>query len=108
MGVVAGPEASVAHALEGVAPRPDVERPDRMPPVPLRHGQGLGEKAGVKVVLDTNIVLDLFVFRDEAVAALKTALATREVDWLATPAMREELMCVLAYEQIAARAAAAQ
>jgi putative PIN family toxin of toxin-antitoxin system len=62
----------------------------------------------VKVVLDTNIVLDLFVFRDEAVAALKAALANKEVEWLATAAMRKELACVLAYEQIGARASAAR
>lgn len=52
------------------------------------------------VVLDTNIVLDLFVFADTAVAPLRTALEARQVQWLATPAMREELVRVLAYPQI--------
>jgi putative PIN family toxin of toxin-antitoxin system len=61
----------------------------------------------VKLVLDTNIVLDLFVFRDEAVAALHDALRTRQAQWVATPAMREELACVLRYEQIGARMSAA-
>ena len=62
----------------------------------------------MKVVLDTNIVLDLFVFRDAAVDTLEAALANREVEWLATSAKREELACVLSYEQIGARAATAQ
>ena len=57
----------------------------------------------MKLVLDTNIVLDLFVFRDERVNGLKSALASSDVEWLATPAMREELACVLAYESLVAR-----
>jgi putative PIN family toxin of toxin-antitoxin system len=61
----------------------------------------------VKLVLDTNIVLDLWVFRDAAAAQLDAALANREVTWLATVAMREELAAVLSYEQIGARMEAA-
>jgi putative PIN family toxin of toxin-antitoxin system len=61
----------------------------------------------LKLVIDTNIVLDLFVFRDAAVDSLNAAIAGRQVQWLATPAMREELAAVLAYEQIAARLGAA-
>ena len=57
----------------------------------------------MKLVLDTNIVLDLFVFRDEAVRALHHDLANRKVQWLASPPMREELEYVLAYEHICAR-----
>jgi len=57
----------------------------------------------LKLVIDTNIVLDLFVFRDAAAVSLNAAIAGRQVQWLATPAMREELTAVLAYEQIAAR-----
>jgi len=59
------------------------------------------------LVLDTNIVLDLFVFKDEAARALQGDLANGTVQWLATPAMREELVCVLAYEQIGGRMGAA-
>ena len=62
----------------------------------------------MRLVLDTNIVLDLFVFRDKAVAELAAAIARREVTWLATSAMREELACVLSYEQIGARLGAAK
>jgi len=62
----------------------------------------------MRLVLDTNIVLDLFVFKDKAAEALKTAITNKEVTWLATDAMRDELACVLAYEQMNARLAAAQ
>ena len=55
------------------------------------------------VVLDTNIVLDLWVFRDPRVGELDAAIANQAVTWLATPAMREELAAVLSYEQIGAR-----
>lgn len=57
----------------------------------------------MKVVLDTNIVLDLFVFRDEAVRALHGDLASEKFEWLATPAMRDELAAVLSYGHIARR-----
>jgi putative PIN family toxin of toxin-antitoxin system len=57
------------------------------------------------VVLDTNIVLDLFVFNDVAAQPLKTALQAGELDWLATQAMRDELERVLAYPQIIPRLA---
>jgi putative PIN family toxin of toxin-antitoxin system len=57
----------------------------------------------MRLVLDTNIVLDLFVFRDAAVGTLGAAIANKEVEWLATSAMREELACVLSYEQIGVR-----
>ena len=62
----------------------------------------------MKLVLDTNIVLDLFVFRDERTLPLNEAIAGRKVLWLATTAMREELACVLDYEQIGARMQAAE
>jgi putative PIN family toxin of toxin-antitoxin system len=55
------------------------------------------------IVLDTNIVLDLFVFSDAASAYLKQALEAGELDWLATQPMRDELARVLAYPQIIPR-----
>jgi putative PIN family toxin of toxin-antitoxin system len=58
------------------------------------------------LVLDTNIALDLFVFQDPATAPLREALDRAPGDWLATAAMREELVRVLAYPQIARRLAA--
>lgn len=49
------------------------------------------------VVIDSNIVLDLFVFGDALALPLKQALVAGELAWLATPAMREELARVLSY-----------
>ncbi len=54
-------------------------------------------------VLDTNIVLDLWVFDDPASAPLRASLEDGRTRWLATPAMREELARVLGYPQIARR-----
>ncbi|MDO8385110.1 MAG: putative toxin-antitoxin system toxin component, PIN family [Polaromonas sp.] len=60
-------------------------------------------QAGDRVVLDTNIVLDLFVFNDAAAAPLKQGLQDRTLDWISTPPMRDELQRVLAYPQIVPR-----
>jgi putative PIN family toxin of toxin-antitoxin system len=55
------------------------------------------------LVLDTNIVLDLWVFDDPAVRALRAQLVAERWRWLATPAMRDELEHVLAYPQLASQ-----
>ncbi len=55
------------------------------------------------IVLDTNIVLDLFVFDDPGVRELGRHIETGALRWLATPAMREELQRVLSYPKIALR-----
>jgi predicted nucleic acid-binding protein len=55
------------------------------------------------LVLDTNIVLDLWVFDDVAARPLRTELELGRVRWVATQAMRSELERVLAYAPIAAR-----
>jgi putative PIN family toxin of toxin-antitoxin system len=55
------------------------------------------------VVLDTNIVLDLWVFNDAAAQPLQTALEAGTLDWIATQAMRDELARVLDYPQIVPR-----
>ena len=57
------------------------------------------------MVIDTNLVLDLFVFRDGAVQALHAALEQRSVRWLATAAMRGELERVLGYPRVLPRLA---
>ncbi len=57
------------------------------------------------IVLDTNIVLDVFVFNDAAALPVRQALEAGELDWLATQAMRDELARVLAYPQIVPRLA---
>ena len=55
------------------------------------------------IVIDTNIVLDLLVFDDPRWAPLRAALADGELQWLATAAMRGELLRVLGYPLIARR-----
>ena len=60
-------------------------------------------QAPVRCVLDTNIVLDLWVFDEPKAASLRTSVETGNTHWLATAAMREELARVLAYPQIAKR-----
>ena len=56
-----------------------------------------------QVVIDTNVVLDLFVFDDPAVAPLRAALVEGRLDWIASEAMREELRRVLDYPHLARR-----
>ena len=57
------------------------------------------------LILDTNIVLDLFVFNDPEITALKTALLAHELNWIATSDMRIELERVLSYPKIIPRMA---
>lgn|GEM_PF-248982 len=52
------------------------------------------------LVLDTNVVLDLFLFHDPATPALQRALDQGQLQWLATAPMREELARVLGYTYI--------
>ncbi|MBD8049591.1 PIN domain-containing protein [Limnohabitans radicicola] len=54
-------------------------------------------------VLDTNIVLDLWVFDEPKALSLKSSLEAGTTQWIATAAMREELARVLTYPQIAKR-----
>jgi putative PIN family toxin of toxin-antitoxin system len=60
-------------------------------------------QASVRCVLDTNIVLDLWVFNEPKAEALRTSVESGSTQWLATAAMREELARVLAYPQIVKR-----
>ena len=64
--------------------------------------------APVRVVLDTNIVLDLWLYKDPATPALLAALENKSVQWLATQVMRDELERVLAYTHIVKRLAFSQ
>ncbi|CAN5711243.1 hypothetical protein BH11PSE13_BH11PSE13_10650 [soil metagenome] len=57
------------------------------------------------IVLDTNIVLDIFVFNDVAVQPLRAELEAGTRTWIATEAMRTELARVLGYPQIVPRLA---
>ena len=56
-------------------------------------------------VLDTNIVLDVFLFADPAAQPLREALAHARIRWIRTAPMREELARVLGYPHIAKRMA---
>ena len=76
--------------------------------LPLPPGEGWGEgkrRTAAAIVLDTNIVLDVFVFNDAAAEPLRQALAKQDLNWLATQPMRDELARVLTYPKIAARLA---
>ena len=75
--------AAINAASEGVAPRP----------------------GALAVVIDTNIILDVFVFSDVAAKPVRQALEAGELDWLATQPMRDELARVLDYPQIVPRLA---
>lgn len=66
------------------------------------------DEAMVRVVLDTNILLDLWLYQDPATPLLLQALKNQTVQWLATQVMRDELERVLAYNHIAQRLAVAQ
>ena len=54
-------------------------------------------------MLDTNIVLDLFVFADQAARPVRTALEEGGLRWLTTQSMRNELERVLSYAKIVPR-----
>lgn len=71
----------------------------------VKRGRITGSEADVftdpiSTVLDTNIVLDLFVFEDPCAQPLEQALTRKSIRWIATQAMREELVRVLSYPQI--------
>jgi predicted nucleic acid-binding protein len=55
------------------------------------------------VVLDTNIVLDLFLFQDPRTALLREQLHSNQLQWIATQHMRNELERVLTYPHIVAK-----
>lgn len=61
--------------------------------------------SSILLVLDTNIVLDVFVFTDAAAEPVRAGLAAGQLDWLTTDAMRDELARVLTYPQIVSRLA---
>ena len=61
------------------------------------------EAAAKTIVLDTNIVLDLWLYLDPATPALLEALTSKRVDWVATQVMRDELERVLTYPHIVLR-----
>ena len=71
----------------------------------LQRPESLPQPPRKTVVLDTNIILDVFVFADAAAKPVRQALEAGELDWIATPPMRDELARVLGYPQIVPRLA---
>jgi len=64
------------------------------------------EKSNAKAwVIDTNIVLDLWLFEDPATVPLRAALLSGAISHLATTSMREELARVLTYPHLIKRMA---
>jgi putative PIN family toxin of toxin-antitoxin system len=59
----------------------------------------------MRLVLDTNIVLDVLVFGDDKARPVSEGLSAGRLRWIATAAMREELARVLAYPKLAPRVA---
>ena len=57
------------------------------------------------IVIDTNVLLDIWVYSDPATPVLLQALESGQLRWLATAPMREELLRVLDYAHIAKRRA---
>ena len=55
------------------------------------------------VVIDTNIVLDMWVFDDPRSRPLDEALRSQVLLWLASAEMREELLRVLSYPHLVQR-----
>lgn len=53
-----------------------------------------------KVVLDTNIVLDIFLFSDPACVSIRAGLLAGSLHWLAIQHMRNELERVLDYTHL--------
>ena len=60
---------------------------------------------GQAIVLDTNMVLDLFIFNDLRCADLRAALVNKTLQWTATSIMRDELERVLTYTHLQPRMA---
>lgn len=57
------------------------------------------------IVIDTNVVLDLFIFADPEAKPLRQRLVLGEFDWIATAIMRDELERVLSYAHLLPRMA---
>jgi len=54
----------------------------------------------MRVVLDTNVLLDWLVFKDKNVLAISQAVESGRVHWFACPSMREELSRTLGYDNL--------
>ena len=57
------------------------------------------------MILDTNVVLDMLIFDDPDIPAIRDLVARGEVRWIADQAQRIELGRVLSYSKVAPRVA---
>jgi putative PIN family toxin of toxin-antitoxin system len=71
--------------------------------LPLSEVKRLKQSESPVVVLDTNIVLDLWVFDHPPSQSLRALVEQQQVRWLATARMRTELERVLGYPHLAQR-----
>jgi uncharacterized protein len=55
------------------------------------------DDAARPVVLDSNVVFDLWLFADPALVRLRRAVETRQIVWWCSPALHAELLHVLEY-----------
>ena len=102
------PEGGCASVRSEAAAEPLQERAAQVEVTPPAAGaacaeplsSGSGPSTPRPLVIDTNVVLDLFLFQDPRTPALAQAIASGQVRWLATPRMREECRRVLAYPHL--------
>ena len=74
----------------------NLDGPDKLWLIQAPPCSGLNTAApALIVVLDTNVVLDLWAFNDPRTQWLRQALAQQRLRWIATPAMFDELADVL-------------
>ena len=52
-------------------------------------------EAPIKVVIDTQVIMDWLVFKNPGVMPLFQAIQTKELSWIGLPAMKAELLHVL-------------
>ena len=79
-----------------------MQRPLEMSKIDAASASGVTDSPK-SVVIDTNVILDMFLYSDPRVSALVSALNSGELQWLATRVMREELARVLQYEHLQKR-----
>ena len=73
----------------------------RASPSPLEATPGTQPTAAITAVLDTNVVLDLLLFKDLRVQPLQQALTAQGLRWIATERMLDELDQVLHRDALA-------
>lgn len=55
------------------------------------------------LVIDTNIILDCFIFADPHYLALTRGIVKSQIDWIATQAMHDEYLRTLSYPAVLRR-----